>query len=110
MVTTIPTTALAALGSGSLFLTQELDPTNSIAGIDPVYVSVAAVLACTGIGWLVGPTLGSSLWTATHRAQMPEIQRKDADFYEHVKRNRVDPSRQSVQNPVPDFYVSSKED
>ncbi len=48
MVTSLPTTLLAAVGSGSYFLTQDLDPTNLIAGIDPVYVSVAAVLGCTG--------------------------------------------------------------
>ncbi|KDN49896.1 mitochondrial import protein Pam17 [Tilletiaria anomala UBC 951] len=104
MVTTIPTTALAAAGSGAFFLTQELDPTNAIAGIDPVYVSFAAVLAFTGVGWLIGPTLGSSLWTMMHSSKLPAIREKDGEFYEHIKRNRVDPSRQSVQNPVPDFY------
>ena len=54
--------------------------------------------------WLVGPTLGSALWAARHSAKLPAIREKDADFYEHIKRMRVDPSRQSVQNPVPDFY------
>lgn len=49
MVTTIPSTALAAAASGSFFLTQEIDPTSSpIAGIDPVYVYALLTLGCTG--------------------------------------------------------------
>ena len=29
---------------------------------------------------------------------------KDRDFYARIKRYRVDPSGQSVSNPVPDYY------
>ena len=29
---------------------------------------------------------------------------KEKDFYQHIKRHRVDPSSQSVSNPVPDYY------
>ena len=29
---------------------------------------------------------------------------KDRDFYERIKRHRVDPSSQSYSNPVPDYY------
>jgi mitochondrial import inner membrane translocase subunit TIM23 len=62
MITTIPSTLLAAAGSGSYFLTQELDPTNAIAGIDPVYVSVAAVLAFTG-AHILSREDSTSKWT-----------------------------------------------
>lgn len=49
MVTTIPSTILAAAASGSYFLTQEIDPTSSpIAGVDPVYVYALLTLGCTG--------------------------------------------------------------
>lgn len=49
MVTTVPSTILAAAASGSYFLTQEIDPTSSpIAGIDPVYVYALLTLGCTG--------------------------------------------------------------
>jgi import inner membrane translocase subunit TIM23 len=29
---------------------------------------------------------------------------KDRDFYNRIKRHRVDPSSQSYSNPVPDYY------
>lgn len=104
MVTTIPTTLLAGAAAGSYFLTLELDPTNAIAGLDPVYINAGLTLACTGLGWLIGPTVGNSIWGLLHRSDAKQIAQKDHDFYEHIKRNRVDPTRQSVQNPVPDYY------
>lgn len=54
--------------------------------------------------YLIGPSLGSSIWSLFHRSKLPELNRKDAAFYEHIKRRRVDPSRTNMQNPIPDFY------
>ncbi|CBQ73742.1 conserved hypothetical protein [Sporisorium reilianum SRZ2] len=104
MVTTIPTTLLAGAAAGSYFLTLEIDPSNTIAGLDPIYINAGLTLACTGLGWLTGPTVGTSIWGLLHRKNAHQIAQKDHDFYEHIKRNRVDPTRQSVQNPVPDYY------
>ncbi|SPO26533.1 related to PAM17 - constituent of the TIM23 complex [Ustilago trichophora] len=104
MVTTIPTTLLAGAAAGSYFLTLEIDPSNTIAGLDPIYINAGLTLACTGLGWLTGPTVGNSIWGLLHRKNAKQIAQKDHDFYEHIKRNRVDPTRQSVQNPVPDYY------
>ncbi|GAC75079.1 hypothetical protein PANT_14c00026 [Moesziomyces antarcticus T-34] len=104
MVTTIPTTLLAGAAAGSYFLTLEIDPSNTIAGLDPIYINAGLTLACTGLGWLTGPTVGTAIWGLLHRKNAKQIAHKDHDFYEHIKRNRVDPTRQSVQNPVPDYY------
>ncbi len=104
MVTTIPTTLLAGSAAGSYFLTLEIDPANTIAGLDPIYINAGLTLASTGLGWLVGPTVGNAIWGLLHRKNAKQIAEKDHDFYEHIKRNRVDPTRQSVQNPVPDYY------
>lgn len=104
MVTTIPTTLLAGAAAGSYFLTLEIDPSNTIAGLDPIYINAGLTLASTGLGWLTGPTVGNSIWGLLHRKNAKQIAEKDHDFYEHIKRNRVDPTRQSVQNPVPDYY------
>ncbi|SPO26809.1 related to PAM17 - constituent of the TIM23 complex [Ustilago trichophora] len=104
MVTTIPTTLLAGAAAGSYFLTLEIDPSNTIAGLDPIYINAGLTLACTGLGWLTGPTVGNSIWGLLHRKNAKQIAEKDHEFYEHIKRNRVDPTRQSVQNPVPDYY------
>lgn len=104
MLTSIPTTAGAGLLSGSYFLTQELDPSNAIFGIDPAYVYVIGTLAITGLGYLVGPSLGSWVWSGAHKSTAQEMQLKDADFYEHIQRRQVDPTRANMQNPIPDFY------
>ncbi|KAN0059883.1 TIM23 complex component [Thecaphora frezii] len=104
LVTTIPTTLLAGSAAGSYFLTLEFDPTNAVAGIDPMFIYAGLTLACTGLGWLTGPTVGASVWSLLHRKQAKEIAQKDHDFYEHIKRRRVDPTRQTMQNPVPDYY------
>jgi import inner membrane translocase subunit TIM23 len=104
-LTSIPTTLAAAFASGSYFLTQEIDPSSSpIAGIDPVYVYALLTISCTGLGYLVGPSLGSSIWSLAHRGHAKEIEEKDKKFYEHIVRNRVDPSRQTMQNRLPDYY------
>lgn len=104
LVTTVPTTLLAGASSASYFMSLEIDPSAAIAGIDPSIIYIGATLAFTGLGWLVGPTLGSSIWSLVHRNKAKQIALKDHDFYEHIKRMRVDPTRQSVQNPVPDYY------
>jgi import inner membrane translocase subunit TIM23 len=58
----------------------------------------------TGIGYLLGPVIGSQLWRATHRRTMSLIEAKDREFHQHIVKNRVDPTAQSATNPVPDFY------
>jgi len=58
----------------------------------------------TGMGYLVGPVVGSQMWRLTHRKTMSLIEDKEKLFHQHIKRNRVDPSTQSTTNPVPDFY------
>lgn len=64
-----------------------------------------------GLGYLLGPLIGSSIWRMTHRRTMKLIEAKDREFHKHIVKNRVDPTSQSATNPVPDFYgefVSSK--
>jgi Mitochondrial import protein Pam17 len=57
-----------------------------------------------GVGSLIGPIIGSALWRLTHRRTMALIDARDREFYQHIARNRVDPSSQSPTNPMPDFY------
>lgn len=81
----------------------------------------AATFACVGLGWLAGPLVGNQIWRLTHRKVLGSMEARDrgalrsvrsmekeaderAEFYNHIVKNRVDPSRQSVSNPVPDYY------
>ncbi|WFD31375.1 TIM23 complex component [Malassezia sp. CBS 17886] len=104
IVTTIPTTIFAAAASGSYFLTMQLDPTHTFMGLDPLILCVGATLACTGLGWLVGPSLGTTLWSLFYRRKAAQIAQRDTEFYQHIRRMRADPTRQVVHNPVPDYY------
>ncbi|CAE7142354.1 unnamed protein product [Rhizoctonia solani] len=94
--TTIPSTFLALSAGLSYFGSIESDPSSLIFGVEPIYVY--------GLGYLLGPVVGNSMWRMTHRQILPRIESRDAQFYQHIVKNRVDPSRQTATNPVPDFY------
>ncbi|KAF8607631.1 mitochondrial import protein Pam17 [Ceratobasidium sp. AG-I] len=104
MATTIPSTFLALSAGLSYFGSIESDPTSLIFGVEPIYIYGLATLSCGGLGYLLGPTVGNSIWRMTHRQILPRIEARDAQFYQHIVKNRVDPSRQTATNPVPDFY------
>jgi hypothetical protein len=76
------------------------------------YVTNVVIYRCQlehsvlGLGSLIGPTIGSSLWRLTHRRTMTLIDTRERDFYQRIAKNRVDPSYQSPTNPIPDFYGS----
>jgi hypothetical protein len=59
------------------------------------------------LGYLIGPMIGTKLWSIVHRKHAKDIEEKDRRFYEHILRKRCDPSRQTMQNRVVDFYVGS---
>lgn len=67
-------------------------------------MAVGATLASGFGGYLVGPLIGNGLWSLLHQKQRKALEAKDAHFYEHVRKNRVDPSRANMQNRLPDYY------
>ncbi|PWN97781.1 mitochondrial import protein Pam17, partial [Tilletiopsis washingtonensis] len=105
VLTTIPTTLLSLASSGAVLLTQPVDPTTPpMLGIDPVYLYAAATLACGGLGYLVGPSIGTFFWNVVHKRDRKNVEAMDSVFWSKIERNRVDPSRQTMQNRLPDFY------
>ncbi|CDO70004.1 hypothetical protein BN946_scf184354.g6 [Trametes cinnabarina] len=101
---TIPTTIGGFFAGLSYFGNLEMDPTKPIFNIDPMFVYGAATLGCAGLGYLIGPIIGSTIWRLTHRRLMRLIEQRDKEFYQHIVKNRVDPTAQSATNPVPDYY------
>ncbi|EJF66322.1 mitochondrial import protein Pam17 [Dichomitus squalens] len=101
---TIPTTVAGFVGGISYFGNLEMDPNKPIFNVDPMFVYGAATLGCAGLGYLIGPVIGSSIWRLTHRRLMRLIEKRDKEFHQHIVKNRVDPTRQSATNPVPDYY------
>ncbi|KZS89962.1 mitochondrial import protein Pam17 [Sistotremastrum niveocremeum HHB9708] len=104
LATTIPATILGFGLGAAYFGSLEGDTTKPIMGIDPLWVYSGATLACGGFGYLIGPTIGSSIWRLTHRRTMTLIDARDREFHRRIVKNRVDPRSQSATNPVPDFY------
>ncbi|EIW51814.1 Pam17-domain-containing protein [Trametes versicolor FP-101664 SS1] len=101
---TIPATALGFFAGISYFGNMEMDPSKPIFNIDPMFVYGGATLGCAGLGYLLGPVIGSSIWRLTHRRTMKLIEQRDKEFHQHIVKNRVDPTAQSATNPVPDYY------
>ncbi|ORX37652.1 mitochondrial import protein Pam17-domain-containing protein [Kockovaella imperatae] len=105
---TVPTTLTGLALGGSYFANLEADPTQLIMGIEPAFVYGGATVGCMILGYLIGPTIGSSLFSLTHpalsRGNPAPLEVMDREFFSRIKKNRVDPSFQSVNNPAPDFY------
>lgn len=99
----LPSTVASFIGGLQYFG----DHPPNLMGLDPLFLTIAATASCAGLGYLIGPLIGSSLWRLTHRRTLSLIEARDRDFHHHIVRNRVDPTRQSATNPVPDFYGMS---
>jgi len=82
----------------------DADITVPIMGIDPMMFYGFSTLACMGLGYLIGPVVGTTLWRTSHRRTMHLIEAKDKEFHRRIVKNRVNPTGQSYNNPVPDFY------
>ncbi|EAW08528.1 presequence translocated-associated motor subunit PAM17 [Aspergillus clavatus NRRL 1] len=75
-----------------------------VMGLDPFVVLGLATAACGAVGWLAGPFLGNAVWGLVYRRYRPAVAVKEKEFYDRIKRFRVDPSSNSIANPVPDYY------
>jgi Mitochondrial import protein Pam17 len=69
LIASFPTAILGLCGGGLYFATQELDPTQTILGMDPYIMSVVFTAGCGLFGWLMGPTVGRGVWHLVHRRQ-----------------------------------------
>jgi len=78
------------------------DPIVSQIPLDPFITLGLISFSCGGVGWLVGPIIGTAIFNwrigKNKKVQMAE---KEVEFYRRVKRYRVDPSASSMANPVP---------
>ncbi|KII88157.1 hypothetical protein PLICRDRAFT_140156 [Plicaturopsis crispa FD-325 SS-3] len=101
---TIPLTIGGFIGGSMYFGSMEIDATKPIMGIDPMFFVGGCVVSCAGLGYLLGPVIGSACWRMTHRRTMNLIEARDREFHQRIVKNRVDPTSQSATNPVPDYY------
>ncbi|KAM0332025.1 hypothetical protein ACHAQA_002291 [Verticillium albo-atrum] len=91
--------------AGAIFLsTGVADPLLSQIPLDPFVTLGIMVLGFAGLGWLAGPSLGSTVFNLINRKWKKQITTKEIEFFGRVKKNRVDPSASGTGNPVPDYY------
>ncbi|CAG8890538.1 unnamed protein product [Penicillium egyptiacum] len=76
----------------------------TVMGLDPFVVLGLATAACGAVGWLLGPALGNGIWGLVYRKYKPSVNTKEKEFFDRIRRFRVDPSTNSISNPVPDYY------
>ncbi|PYI03837.1 presequence translocated-associated motor subunit pam17 [Aspergillus sclerotiicarbonarius CBS 121057] len=75
-----------------------------VMGLDPFIVLGMATAACGAAGWLMGPFVGNAVWGLVYRRYKPAVMVKEKEFFDRIRRFRVDPSSNSIANPVPDYY------
>lgn len=77
---------------------------NQVFGLDPILFMGLLTVASGAFGWLAGPSLGNVLFGLRHKRHKAQLDLKEKELYARIKRYRVDPSAQSMNNPVPDYY------
>lgn len=75
-----------------------------VMGLDPFVVLGMATAACGAVGWLAGPMVGNGIWGLVYRRFKPSVAIKEKEFFDRIRQYRVDPSTNSISNPVPDYY------
>ncbi|KAI9842451.1 MAG: TIM23 complex component [Sclerophora amabilis] len=84
---------------------QDLDPLSvTLFGLDPMLLFGLTIAGFGTVGWLAGPFLGGAMFRLLNKRFSSQIAVKEKEFYDRIKRYRVDPSSQSLSNPVPDYY------
>ena len=86
---------------------SDMDSLVSQIPLDPFITLGLITFTCGGIGWLMGPILGTGIFNVTNRKFRQQMDEKEKEFYRRVKRYRVDPSASSMANPVPGKFELS---
>ncbi|KAK3192374.1 TIM23 complex component [Lecanicillium sp. MT-2017a] len=104
LVFSVTTGLLGGAGGAILLSTGMAEPLVMQVPLDPFVTLGLMTMACAGMGWLVGPSMGNQVFYLMNRRYKSQMMEKESEFFARVKKNRVDPSNSSAGNPVPDFY------
>ncbi|KAI9158160.1 Presequence translocated-associated motor subunit PAM17 [Paramyrothecium foliicola] len=92
-------------GAGAVLLAQGYaEPLVQQVPLDPFFTLGLMTFACAGLGWLIGPSIGSEIFYVINRRFKVQMRQKESQFLSRVRKNRADPSNSNASNPVPDFY------
>ncbi|OAA77066.1 Mitochondrial import protein Pam17 [Akanthomyces lecanii RCEF 1005] len=92
-------------GAGAVALSSgAADSLIGMVPLDPFVTLGIATLCAGGLGWLIGPILGSQVFYLLNRRYKTQMLQKESEFLTRVKKHRSDPTQSSTSNPVPDYY------
>ncbi|QUC19374.1 uncharacterized protein UV8b_03615 [Ustilaginoidea virens] len=100
----VTTGVLGGAGGAVLLSTGLAEPVVMQIPLDPFVTLGLMTLACAGMGWLAGPSIGNQVFYLMNHRFKTQMMQKESEFFARVKKNRVDPTNSSAGNPVPDFY------
>ena len=127
----VGTTAFGMLAGAQVLAISDMEKIVSQVPLDPFITLGLITFSCGGLGWLMGPVVGTAIFNTLNRKHIPEMVivsclesfnivilwlthvQKEKEFYSRIKKFRVDPSASSMSNPVPDYYgekISSVKD
>lgn len=87
-------------GAGAVVLsTGVAEPVITQIPLDPFMTLGIMTLAFSGLGWLIGPSIGNQVFYALNRKWKRQMTQKEAEFFERIKKHRVDPTNSSAANP-----------
>ncbi|KAJ5484385.1 Mitochondrial import protein Pam17 [Penicillium expansum] len=105
LVSSVASSAISTSVGVQVLSGQDLEHLGAtVMGLDPFVVLGLATATCGAIGWLLGPALGNGIWGIVYRKYKPSVNTKEKEFFDRIRRFRVDPSTNSIANPVPDYY------
>jgi len=102
---------VSALGTGAtasiLLTTGAADALVAQVPLDPFIALGLMVFGFTGLGWLVGPSIGSAVFNVINKGTKGQMAVKESQFFARIKKHRVDPSTSSMGNPG-EFFLFKK--
>ncbi|KAI0447470.1 Pam17-domain-containing protein [Xylaria telfairii] len=105
LASSIVTMTVGGTGGALLLVNMNMDWLLGKVPMDPIFALGIITLSCASLGWLAGPSLGAAIFYTFKRGVKQPMAVKESEFFNRIKKNRVDPSNSSLSgNPVPDFY------
>ncbi|KAI0533082.1 Pam17-domain-containing protein [Xylaria digitata] len=105
LASSIVTMTISGTAGAVLLVDLNMDWLLSKVPMDPIFALGIVTLSFAGLGWLAGPSLGSAIFYTIKRGVKRPMALKESEFFNRIKKNRVDPTNSSLSgNAVPDFY------
>ncbi|KAI8865667.1 mitochondrial import protein Pam17, partial [Ramicandelaber brevisporus] len=100
----IPGVGGSLAAAGYVLLGMEVDPSQTIMGVDPLAINALCMIGAGGLGFLVGPSLGNLIWKAANKGLVRKMESREDELLRRVVKHRSPSNLHSIRNPIPDYY------